>query len=175
MMKKKTEVAVPPATAPEAQSDARVVALESKFEDLNEKVGLVISSFNNLTSKLDQVITGFSTAPARAPEKPAENPRIEFGAEQNFFPMKFRKIIDRVLGSDFVATLDEASGADCILKVYVPERWDCRRGDEKELLSFDIRAGLVHRATDIADVEMWCSLFASNIKKFYPNFAPNGV
>ena len=85
-------------------------------------------------------------------------------------PTKWREKVNEILGKDFECEVDDSSGGDFLIKIFVPEKWDCRVGDEKRMAKRDMRAGLIRRATDVSDVEKWCKLIKSNILKTYPNF-----
>lgn len=91
---------------------------------------------------------------------------------QDFVPTSWRDIINKELGIDFNAAILPSSGGDCILRVESPPMWDTRRGDERSITTKDVRVGIIHRATDMQDVQIWVTKFVNNIKKTYPDFKP---
>ena len=85
-------------------------------------------------------------------------------------PSVWRNKINEILGTQFEAEVNESSGGNYLLKVYMPTDLDRRKGEEKNKNTKDCSVGLIRRATDVADVEKWLNLIKSNIKKFYRNF-----
>lgn len=85
-------------------------------------------------------------------------------------PPGLRKIIDKVLGKEFEAEL-VASGMNFQLRVYMPEHYDRRTGDEKTQLP-DMSGGLIRRENPDADTEHWCHKIGDNIQKQFPTFKP---
>lgn len=143
--------------------------VKARMDGLESKVSSVADSLEKVSGLLERVIAVSDHKPPKLEVEPEADDTDDSG----YFPPKFRRIIDKMLGPDFKATLMESSGGDCVLQVLIPPQWDCRQGEEKLMSKQDIRCGLVHKATDISDLEKWCSLFVTNIKKTYPHFQSN--
>ena len=144
-----------------------------KVENLEARVTGLADSIEKIGNLLTKDIEVSDHRPAVQKPSLSEQVKNEVTVPEDsegYFPPKFRRMIDKILGPDFKAALAESSGSDCILKVFVPTQWDCRLGDQRLMGTYDIRVGIVHKATDLSDVEKWCTLFAANIKKTYPQF-----
>lgn len=163
------------------EGPAKASGIEKRLEEFASSTEEKIESLTNTVDKLTELIKGVidttdhRPAASQASDIPPSlrrNAQDDEEEDRGYFPKKFRRIIDEHLGPDFEATLEESSGADCILKIIVPKQWDCRIGDEKLGGTHDIRTGLVKKASDIADVDTWCKKFAAHIKKSHPSFRP---
>lgn len=104
------------------------------------------------------------------PRPEVVEPVIGLDDIKNMVPSKWREKIREILGDGFDSSVEETTGGHFLLKIVVPEEWDCRIGDEKRMSKRDLRCGLVRRTSDLSDVEKWCELFKANIQKTHPNF-----
>jgi hypothetical protein len=86
-------------------------------------------------------------------------------------PRTWRDTIDKILGNEFKASVMESSGGNYLIRIVIPERWDRRIGDEKQMLKEDFTTGLVRRSSDVSDITKWCDLIKTTIKTKYPEFA----
>lgn len=123
----------------------------------------------DMTAKAIPAVVTPEPAPEAAPEPPVKEAE-EVMDIKNYVPKKWREKVDEVLGKDFKLEIEESSGGNFILKVFVPEEYDCRVGDERSMNKQDMRCGLIRRASDVADVEKWCNLIKANIQKTHSNF-----
>ncbi len=89
---------------------------------------------------------------------------------KQLIPKKWREKVNEQLGKGFEMTIEDSDGGNFRLLLGVPEKYDCRNGDEKRPGTKDIRACFVRRASDIQDIEDWCKRIKINIQKTYPQF-----
>jgi hypothetical protein len=85
-------------------------------------------------------------------------------------PKTWKDIVNKMLGTDFIVSVEESSGGNYRLKIVVPERYDRRIGDERQMSKQDVSTGIVRRASDVSDVEKWCDLIRKTIKAKHPAF-----
>lgn len=125
--------------------------------ELTEKVNAlseIVASMIEKPPKVEEPKTIQSTLP---PEKVNGLP----------IPGKWRAKIDEVLGKSFEAEAEDSSGGDFLLKIYMPEQLDRRPKGERQ--GRDTSIAVIHRATDVADVETWSKRIKENILKNFPN------
>ena len=137
--------------------------LEEKTE-INDKInslaGIIETLVQNMPTK-QNIISDSS-------QKILMTPIIEnSGDDQLPIPKQWRVKIDEILGKDFEADVDDSSGGNYILKIFLPDKWDRRVGEKK---GKDCSTGLIRRESDISDVKLWCERIRDNIKKTYNNF-----
>lgn len=85
-------------------------------------------------------------------------------------PSAWKDRVARILGSNFDTDLEETSGGNFLLKIYMPRGFDRRQGEERNQRTRDFTVGLVRRGNEITDVETWCNRMRENIMKVFPEF-----
>ncbi len=146
-----------PATVSTNQPDDRLSKIEDRLDRLTDLLTTVAEKQIETESKKETIVV--------TPESPKE--LFHKTDLSGLFPKEWRAVIDRVLGNDFVARIEESSGGNFILEVLLPERFDRRVGEKR---GQDISTGLIRRASDINDVEHWCKKIAETIVKSHPEF-----
>jgi hypothetical protein len=140
--------------------------INQRFTDVNTKIDKLTDAFEKTAKLLEATIKVQDHKPAVPADAPA---RVELS---DLFPTAWREIIDKELGIDFRADIIPSAGGDCVLRVYSPAHLDTRQGEDKKSGPYDIRCGLIHRASDLADVRTWVKKFVTNIRLTYPAFNP---
>lgn len=144
------------------------VSLPSKQED--DKVAQLSEKVDKLFDVVERVVQMVSEKPQ--PSQPAQRqPDLPEDVSLDMMvPTKWRQMIDKYLGKDFQAEVQEGGNASFSLKIYIPKHLDRRVGPKDDPNPDVSMASPIRRASDVADVEMWCKKIAENIKKTHPNF-----
>lgn len=82
-------------------------------------------------------------------------------------PGKWRAKVDEILGKSFEAEVTDGASGDYLMIIYIPDELDRRPGGERT--GRDRSNVILHRATDMADLERWCNKIKDNILLTYPN------
>ena len=141
------------------KSDYEILELRKRIADLTEIVMMAAKNAVEEESKGSVTDNSISLPPV-----------IDSTDIKKSVPSVWRNKINEILGTQFEAEVNESSGGNYLLRVYMPADLDRRKGEEKNKNTKDCTVGLIRRATDIADVEKWANLIKVNIKKYYPNF-----
>lgn len=89
-------------------------------------------------------------------------------------PKAWKEVVDEILGTDIDLEVHNSSAGDFLLHFYLPKYIDRRIGEEKNKEK-DCSVGLIHRSSDVSDVEKWCVLIKATILKMYPLFTPKSL
>ena len=133
----------------------------------NEKIDALIEMMSGIVSELPakkEIMPQIDTTTTQNKIEATLPPEVKNGLPP---PSKWQQKVNDILGEDFALVVEESSGGNYLMKVFLPPYLDRRTGEKEGL---DTSCGLVRRASDIADVEKWCNLIKANIQKFYPLF-----
>jgi len=147
-----------------------IKAQDKKIDDQDNKIDKLIDVVMGLADQLP-------TAPTIAPSPVTpnilptpEDPEGFTASNEISIPAMWRAKINEILGEDFEATIEDSNGGSFILKIFLPKHLDRRKGEALKEGDKDMSSGIIRRATDMADVEMWCTRIKTNIQSFFPDF-----
>lgn len=137
---------------------------DPRFEQLNGRIDQVLDLITKVAEMIPKPITDSvgnidTTIESKLP------PDIQ--GSRLPIPSKWREKINQILGPEFEALVDESSGGNYTITIYIPPNLD-RRGNNQP--GRDFSTGLIRRASDIADVENWATRILQNIQKTHNNF-----
>jgi len=146
------------------ETDKRITNLESSLEKITE---LVV----NMSTIIEegQRIAAETPAPTKTPVRDIEKEIEAEGTDSIPLPQKWVEAKNRLLGTDFTMEIKDVADGNFMMTVWLPDHLDRRVGDRT---GKDLSTGLIRRTSALADVEVWCSRIAGNIKKNYPDFKP---
>jgi len=140
--------------------------------DQSAEIETLKSQINTITELLEGLV---EKTPVETPkrdiekEMAGEETKPSGSDSQVPFPPKWRDRIDKLLGPDFYAELEDTAHGDCILKVFIPDHLDRRTGETQ---GRDLSTGLIRRKSALSDIDLWCQRIGDNLRKYYPDFRP---
>lgn len=146
-----------PSETPESDLDEKVNFLAQRVDSMMDLMKKVVEN----SVKQEEIIKKHEEGKLKTQEIPQQGSLI---------PRVWRAKVNEILGTDFGLEIQDSSGGDFVLRFILPEKWDRRTGDEK--VGRDISVGLIHRSSDVSDVETWCKLIKENILKKHKDFKP---
>lgn len=128
--------------------------LEKKVNELTELVMKVVEAMPKKEDSIPLAITPQVDLP---PQKTTGLPA----------PSTWRAKVDEILGKSFEIEVVDGAKGDYLMKIYMPEGIERRPGGER--IGRDLSQAIIHRATDLFDVESWCKKIQSNILLTHSN------
>ena len=140
------------------KTDERMNALEEKMSAMMDLMTEVIDQKNE--QKKEEVIP--------------ENQKLQHDIQQmdnisQMLPIKWKQKIEEILGKGFDIEINDSAGGNYVMYFYIPSHLDRRVGEKN---GRDHSTGLIRRASDIADIEQWCTRIKQTIKLRFPAWEP---
>ena len=143
---------------------------------VNDRISSIEKSVNDLTKIVMNIAESLSEKPKQAEAKqptPMEKDKESRSANAGMIPSSWLAVVHTHLGREFDYELTEGAHGSFGLKILFPSHLDRRVGTERTQGARDCSmASPIRLASPVADLEQWCKLIVSSIKKAYPNFLP---